>query len=193
MDLTSYEKFEAWGVALLAYVNAFKQYPTVLEKYFKRLGFGVDLDPEVLKTTWVPMAEWIRVTHDLVDEVGSSTVYNIGKRISERAMVPPEVDSATAVLMGMDFAFHMNHRQDGVVMFDPQTGVMLDGIGHYRCELQADGSSATMACDNPYPCDMDRGLLNGFAARFEPAVSVAHQSSACRKKGDSTCVYLIQW
>ncbi|NUO48687.1 MAG: hypothetical protein HOV80_07510 [Polyangiaceae bacterium] len=193
MDLTPYEKCDAWGMALLAYANAFKQYPTVLEKYFKRLGATFALDPAVLQDTWVPMAEWIKVTHDIVDEVGASTVYAIGKKISETAQVPPDVNSAAAVLMGMDFAFHMNHRKDGVIMFNPQNGQMIDGIGHYVCELQEGGSSATMACSDPYPCDMDRGLLNGFAARFEPAVSVSHQSTTCRKKGDSTCVYLIQW
>jgi hypothetical protein len=193
MDLSRFQPFDAWAMQLLAYKNAFKQYPTVLEKYFKRLSATMELDPEVLKDKWVAMGEWIAVTHEMVEEVGPSTVYAVGKKITETAMIPPEVNSAQAVLMGMDIAFHMNHRKNGVVMFDPATGAMLDGIGNYRCELGDDGSSATMTCYTPYPCDMDRGILAGFTSRFEPAVSVAHASSACRKKGDAACTYLVQW
>ena len=70
---------------------------------------------------------------------------------------------------------------------------MLDGIGHYACEIQPGGSSAHVTCDNPYPCDLDRGIIAGFAARFEPAVAVSHATSACRTKGDGACVYLVQW
>lgn len=143
MDTSPYASFDVWGVALLAHVHAFKQYPTVLEKYFKRIGIGTDPDPVALQTHWVPM--------------------------------------------------DMHHRKDGVVMFDPATSTMLDGIGHYRCEVQEGGTSATMTCDNPYPCDLDRGILAGFAARFEPAVSVSHSSAGCRKKGENACVYLVEW
>ena len=178
---------------LIAFRNAFQAYPTLWDKYAERLNATGDLDPEALKTTWVSMPDWIAITHEMVADVGPSTVYTIGKKITERAMVPPEIDSAAAVLMGMDVAFHMNHRREGVVMFDPQTGTMLDGIGHYQCELHADGNAATMTCSTPYPCEMDRGILAGFASRFEPAVSVSHASSTCRKKGDPSCVYLVQW
>ena len=177
----------------MAYAHAFRQYPTVLEKYFSKLGISGNLDPEVLKSQYVPMTAWVKSTHDIVDEVGASTVYSIGKKIPDTAPLPPGTDDIKAVLMGVDISFHMHHRKDGVVMFDPATGTMLEGIGHYHCELQGGGTSAHLTCDNPYPCDLDRGIIAGFAARFEPAVSVSHATSACRKKGDNACVYLVQW
>lgn len=193
MDTSAYENFDVWGVPLLAYVHAFKQYPTVLEKYFTKLGISGNLDPEALRTQYVQMAAWLQSTHEIVDEVGASTVYSVGKKIPDTAPLPPGTNDIKAVLNGIDISFHMHHRKDGVVMFDPATGTMLEGIGHYRCELNEDGTSATMTCDNPYPCDFDRGILAGFAARFEPAVSVSHAGTACRKKGDAACVYLVQW
>jgi hypothetical protein len=191
MDAGPY--YDVWGVPLLAYAHAFRQYPTVLEKYFSKLGISGNLDPEVLKSQYVPMTAWVKSTHDIVDEVGASTVYSIGKKIPDTAPLPPGTDDIKAVLMGVDISFHMHHRKDGVVMFDPATGTMLEGIGHYHCELQGGGTSAHLTCDNPYPCDLDRGIIAGFAARFEPAVSVSHATSACRKKGDNACVYLVQW
>lgn len=185
--------YDVWGVPLLAYAHAFRQYPTVLEKYFSKLGITGNLDPEALKSQYVPMTAWVKSTHEIVEEVGASTVYSIGKKIPDTAPLPPGTDDIKAVLVGVDISFHMHHRKDGVVMFDPQTGTMLDGIGHYHCELHEGGNTAHLTCDNPYPCDLDRGILSGFAARFEPAVSVSHATSACRKKGDSACVYLVQW
>jgi hypothetical protein len=70
---------------------------------------------------------------------------------------------------------------------------MLDGIGSYRYDGLMNESAATLYSDNPYPCDLDRGITAGFVARFEPSVSVTHHDDACRKKGDTACTYLIQW
>lgn len=193
MDESALAGYDVWGVPLLAYVFAFRQYPSVLEKYFARLGISGTLDHEHLKTRYIPMSGWVKSTHEIVEEVGASTAYSIGKKIPDTAPLPPGTEDIKAVLMGVDISFHIHHRKDGVVMFDAETGTMLEGIGHYRCDLLEGGTSATMTCDNPYPCDLDRGILAGFAGRFEPAVSVSHATSACRKKGDSACVYLVQW
>jgi hypothetical protein len=193
MTTNAYTNFDVWGVSLLGHVHAFKQYPTVLEKLLERTGITTKLDPETLATYWIPMPAWIQLTHGVAAEVGASTAYSIGRKIAEAAPLPPEIDSITAVLMGVDVSYHMHHRKDGVVMFDPATGSLLEGIGHYRCELQEGNTAATMTCDNPYSCDLDRGILAGFAGRFEPAVSVTHSGDGCRKKGDEACIYFVQW
>ena len=185
--------YDVWGVPLLAYAHAFRQYPTIMEKYFHKLGMAGALDPNELKSQYVPMDAWIASTHAIVQEVGASTVYTIGKKITDTAPLPPGVDDIKAVLMGIDASYHVHHRRDGVVMFDMETGTMLDGIGHYKCELQPNENKAHVTCDNPYPCDLDRGIIAGFAARFEPAVAVSHATSACRSKGDGACVYLVEW
>ncbi|NUO49308.1 MAG: hypothetical protein HOV80_10675 [Polyangiaceae bacterium] len=193
MDQAAYASFEVWGIALMGHLHAFKQYPSVLEKFFKRTGISANADPEALKAQWVPMAAWWQLTHEIVEEVGANTAYQVGRKIAEGAPLPPEVDSVAGALMGVDISYHMHHRKDGVIMFDPATGTLLDGIGHYHCQLEEGKTSAKMTCDNPYSCDLDRGILAGFAARFEAAVSVSHVDSGCRKKGDKACVYLIQW
>lgn len=194
MSFTRYANYDVWGLALLAYIGAFRQYPSVLDKYFKtRMGIDLDADPDSLKAIYVPMDKWLDVTHALVEEVGSNSVYTVGKRIAEASPLPPGIDDVAQVLFGIEMAYHMHHRKDGVAMLDPATGIKLDGLGHYACEILEGGTSAQMTCDNPYPCDLDRGIIAGFTARFQTAVSVSHATTACRKKGDKACVYLVQW
>ncbi|NUO48688.1 MAG: hypothetical protein HOV80_07515, partial [Polyangiaceae bacterium] len=142
MEFGHYAKYDVWGLALLAYIGAFRQYPTVLDKYFKnRMGIDLDADPESLKAIYVPMDKWLDVTHALVEEVGANSVYSVGKRIAEASPLPPGIDEVTQVLFGIEMAYHMHHRKEGVAMLDTTTGVKLDGLGHYACEILEGGAS----------------------------------------------------
>ncbi len=94
----------------------------------------------------------------------------------------------------MDIAYHLNHRKNGAPMFDPATGTMLDGIGHYKTEFLEKERRAIVVCEEPYPCEFDRGLVAALAARFEPMAKTAHDNDApCRKKGESSCTYVVSW
>ena len=80
-----------------------------------------------------------------------------------------------------------------MVMFDPATGMMLEGIGHYTAQPAGDRKIVCIA-ENPYPCDFDRGLITAMAARFERGARVIHDDTApCRKKGADSCKFLISW
>jgi hypothetical protein len=200
MKPSDYRDYEVWGIAVAAYVPVFRQYPTVGDKYFDPTRFGISREGggeawlERLRGIWIPLEAWLSTMHALVQEVGAATVFSIGKRVSEGAPLPPQVDNVAKVLQGIDDAYHIYHRKNGVVMLDPATGKKLDGIGTYATTMDASNSSATVQCLSvPYECDLDRGILAGFAGRFEPAVSVTHVQGSCRKKGDSSCSYLVQW
>ena len=82
-------------------------------------------------------------------------------------------------------------------MFDPSSGDMLEGIGHYGYE-KAGETSAVMTCGNPYPCDFDRGIIDAMARAFKPAdslfIKVRHDDTQpCRKNGADACTYRVQW
>lgn len=192
MQTGDYSNFEIHTMSVAAYAHAFQAYPTVLDRYFARYGLNGDVSAASQLEPWLPMSPWLHATHAIVEDVGGSTVYSIGKRVGGTVPLPPEIESAMAALSSVDIAYHLHHRRDGEIMFDPATGTMLDGIGHLRCVPESD-SSVKMVCDNPYPCDFDRGLLAGIVGRFEPAVSVMHTGSTCRKKGEPDCSYLVQW
>ena len=108
-------------------------------------------------------------------------------------MVPPEVDSVERALSTLDVLFHLHHRVDGQVMFDPATGKMLEGIGHYS--FQSDGNRrAFMICNNPYPSDFDRGIITGLARKLKPAAQVTQdETQPSRKRGDDSCTYVVTW
>jgi hypothetical protein len=91
----------------------------------------------------------------------------------------------------------MNHRINGEVLFNPKTGAMKEGIGHYSFE-KTGPRAANMVCKNPYPCDFDRGIIESAARKFKPAdsiiLSVTHDDSKpCRKKGHDSCTYIVTW
>jgi hypothetical protein len=49
-------------------------------------------------------------------------------------------------------------------------------------------------CENPYPCEFDRGILMGFAMRFEKLARVLHDDrAACRRAGGKSCTYTVAW
>ncbi len=73
---------------------------------------------------------------------------------------------------------------------------MTEGIGHYGHQ-RIDDRSARMVCNNPYPCDFDRGIIESAANKFKPAgfrVSVVHdEPSRCRMTGADACAYTVSW
>ena len=79
-------------------------------------------------------------------------------------------------------------------MFDPATGQKLSGIGNYGYTPVPRERRIISVCENPYPCDFDRGILTTLAAKFERASRVTHDDSApCRKNGADSCKYIIAW
>jgi hypothetical protein len=56
------------------------------------------------------------------------------------------------------------------------------------------GRRFELICENPYPCDLDRGIVEAMARRFEPAAMVFHDTkSLCRKAGGESCTFHVEW
>jgi hypothetical protein len=188
---------EVNGESLGATVDAFKQYPAVVSKYLVKYGLvrTVNGKPEpVDRSSWYPLDKWLAAYQEIAKEIGLNSLYTIGKKIPENAAFPPHLTDIRSALNSMDVAYHLNHRKDGVPMFDPATGVMLDGIGHIRTQAAENERRVTVICEQPYPCEFDRGLITALANRFEPMAKTLHDNSApCRKKGDTSCTYHVSW
>jgi hypothetical protein len=194
-DISAYKDYEVRGYNLGAFIDAFRQYPTVLAKYLIHRGLikGGGTLADFDRNIWYPLVPWLQVSEDLGAEVGANSLYTCGKKIPELALLPPDIADIYSSLGSMDVAYHMNHKKNGVVMFDPATGAMLEGIGHFSCQVKEGEKTIVMKCDSVYPCDFDRGIVGGFAARFEPFARAVHDAGPCRKKGDKTCSYVVRW
>jgi hypothetical protein len=145
---------------------------------------------------WFSQQSWLNAFKEIATVLGPNTLFTIGQKIPENAQFPPQINSVDSALGAIDVAFHMNHRINGKVLFDPATGKMQEGIGHYQFE-KVNPKEAKMTCPNSYPCDFDRGIIEGMAKRFKPVgsfVQVIHNDSApCRKKGAESCEYRVKW
>lgn len=146
---------------------------------------------------WYSQQAWLDSFRAISEKVGPGTLFLIGRKIPENAQFPPGIDSIEKALQAIDVAYHMNHRLSGEQLFDPQTGVMKEGIGHYKY-AQLERKKARITCNNPYPCDFDKGIIDAMAKRFKPSASVlvkvSHDDSApCRKKGADSCTYSVEW
>lgn len=187
---------EVSGESVGAIIDGFRKFPTVVLKYLNKFGFvkqAQSLD-EVNRTMWYPQESWLSAFEAITNEVGTNSLYAVGRSIPENAIFPPHLNDVYAGLASLDIAYHLNHRKDGQVMFNPENGVMLEGIGHILAKPVANERRAVVHGENPYPCDFDRGIIAALANRFEPGAKTVHDPDApCRKKGAESCTYVVWW
>ncbi len=153
---------------------------------FKSVALGILADNGIVDPkpgAWYPQQNWLDAFEKISDALGPNTLFNIGLKIPENAIFPPEIETIEQALQAIDVAYHINHRGGE--------------IGEYR--YQCIGlKSAKMICPNPYPCAFDRGIITAMAKRFKPKdcamVNVTHDDSACcRMEGAESCTYLVTW
>jgi len=188
---------EVSGESLGATVDAFKQYPSIVTKYLALHGVVKTVNGKqetIDRAAWYPLDKWLAAYQAIAKEIGVNSLYTIGKKIPENAVMPPHINDLKSALTTLDAYYHFVHRKNGTIMFDPATGNMLEGIGHARCEYFDDQHRALIIMETPYPCEFDRGLVTALAARFEPMTRTVHDNDApCRKKGGPSCTYVITW
>lgn len=199
MQFRAFESgIEVLGQAVWAIVDGFlvsKQLPSqaLVECGIGTLGPDgiVVIDP----SAWYSQEAWLAAFERISTTVGPQVLFNIGKRIPENAVFPSwelDIDSA---IRSLDVAYHLNHRREGQVMFDTDTGTMLEGIGHYGYERRSAHEDLIISrCQNPYPCDFDCGILTSMARRIKPLANVLHLAGLpCRKLGADSCTYHVVW
>jgi hypothetical protein len=202
-DLNSQEafmaQFEAFspgievnGQSVLSVVAGMSMLASLKTMAIKILSANGINDPKA--NQWYPQQAWLNAFKDISEKVGPATLCSIGKVIPESAQWPPSVNSVETALASIDVAYHMNHRINGKVMFDPATGRMVEGIGHYGFEKIGE-KKVKMVCKNPYPCDFDRGIVEAVAKKFAPSgafVTVTVTDDG-RKRGGESSTYSVQW
>ncbi|NMO21654.1 hypothetical protein HPC49_48555 [Pyxidicoccus fallax] len=143
---------------------------------------------------WYDLDHYMPVYKKIDTLLGGRGLEKVGSFIPKNAEFPPNIQDIHGALASIDVAFHMNHRKDGKPMFNPLTGEMTEGIGHYRYQPVAGKNEALLVCDNPCPCRFDQGLIKGMAQRFQPQATLTHvPDTGCRTKGDASCTYVVTW
>jgi hypothetical protein len=188
---------EVFGASVGAFVDAFKLFPSVVLKCLVKNGIGTMSAKgtvEIDKNRWYPQEKWLAAWEEIATTVGPRACYQIGRQVPKHAVFPPTITEIHGAVASIDVAYHMNHRKGGKVMFDPATGQKAKGIGTYGYEATPGERRITSVCENPYPCDFDRGLVSEIVSKFEKNARVSHDDGApCRTKGAASCTYVISW
>jgi hypothetical protein len=190
-------KIEVNCVAVASIVEAFRLLPELAYRILAKHGLG-SLRPDGRYVSapgeWHPVGPVMAAIDEVSRTVGRYKMFEVGKLIPKKAILPPNITDIVTMFRSVDVAYHLNHRKSGQPMFDPATGTMLEGIGHYGFEMTPGERRIISLCENPYPCDFDHGLMTTFAQRFERHAHVDHvNTQPCRKDGASSCTYEITW
>lgn len=149
------------------------------EKAIQILGNHGITNPQ--KEEWYPQQSWLNSFKEIAESIGTYALYCIGVTIPDNAQFPPAIDSLEKALASIDIAYHLNHRGGE--------------IGYYKFLKDVDGS-LHFICNNPYPCEFDRGIIEGVARKYitaEQLVLVKHDDTApCRDKDADSCTYHLE-
>jgi hypothetical protein len=127
---------------------------------------------------WYSQQAWLNAFRAIAEEIGPDALYAIGRNIPDSADWPDDIDTLEKALASIDIAYHMNHKGGA--------------IGHYLFEKKAEGAGI-MVCNEPYPCDFDRGIIEAVAAKFSTKFQLTHEDETCRKTGAACCAYQLSW
>jgi hypothetical protein len=188
---------EVLGICVTAYIQACKVFPSAMTRRLAKHGIGTlngKNEISIDNNAWFPQEKWLRAFEEIANEVGPRACYQIGRNVFDNVPFPPDIRDIQSAVASLDVAYHMNHRRNGKVMFDPGTGQKTAGIGNYGYQPVRNERKIVSVCENPYPCDFDRGMLTEIASRFERSARVTHdEQTGCRKTGGNSCTYTITW
>ncbi len=197
MQFRPFEKgIEVNGVTVFSVVDGLGVFKSLARKYLLEVGIGIEKDGEYIidPDQWYSHESWLKAFEHIANDIGDSVLREIGMKIPENAQFPPWVNDIVSAMKSIDVAYHMNHRKDGKVMFDVNTGKMYEGIGHYGYERADNDHKIVSECRNPYPCAFDEGIIKSMAKKFEAKSNVVHDSTKpCRKNGAESCTYIVTW
>lgn len=169
---------ETLGVSLMIWIKESGFFKQKIQEILAEKGVR-----EIQPDKWYPMQLVLDIHRTIYETVGPNTLFLMGKYVPEYAVFPPDIDALGKALASIDAAYHMTNRGKS--------------IGYYKFKRTGQRTAA-MICNNPFPCDFDRGIISGMIDKFKPKgclhkARLTHEESLCRKKGDNSCTYLISW
>jgi hypothetical protein len=183
-------RLETHGGALVNILRSSGAVGAFARASLKAAGLSFAADEAGGIPDWYSLDANLRVLNAIARRFGDRAVFRIGLTVPKHARFPPGMTTLRQALAGLDCAYHTNHRRDDAVMFDPDTGTKLNGIGNYDCQETPEGLLVAEST-SVYPCSFDLGLVSGLAARFAPKATVRHGNAPCRRRGSPVCHYPI--
>jgi hypothetical protein len=189
--------FGILGQALQTMVEGFGAFRSLASGILLAEGIGtrgpdghIRLDPE----TYYALEAELKAFKHAYEQVGGATMFNVGLKVPENAIFPPDVVDVYASVESINLAYHINHSKDGVSMYDSATDRMIDGIGDYLTTSHRDQERIIVVNATPYPDDFSRGIVTALARRFESRANVEiDETKPTLKNGGETSTYIVTW
>ena len=190
-------QFQVLGMNLQIVIDGFGSFTLLANKILLEEGLGTNDGTGTVKFEadgWYSLDRWLKTLERVGNEFGRILLYQSGMATPKNVVLPPAVTDIHSALKCIDIAYHMNHAVRGEVMFNPSTGEMREGIGHYGYAHAPEKNLITIESSTPYPCDFDQGIITAMAQRFQPTAMLSHDASKpCRKSGGHSCAYHVTW
>ena len=162
------------GGNILSLLGAMQAYRSMGERALAQHGIA-----NVEARRWYPLDAFVAALGAMRQLVGAEALYRIGREIPNHIELPPGLDSFDAVAGSFGPAFALNHRGAGA-----------GGITH---TITGPGS-ARIVTGTPYPCEFDRGVIDGFFhARLGVRCVIEPDDGAeCKGRGGQSCTYVVR-
>jgi hypothetical protein len=190
------KQYQVLGSNLQSIMGGFGSFTLIASKFLLSEGIGTADETMMAQfepQQWYPLDRFLRVFDRIHAEFGNYTLRQVGIHVPKTAALPPQVSDIHAAFGFMDAVYHLNHGFKNQPMFNPATGEIAEGIGHYKFVPVPGANLIKVDVDVPYPCPFDEGLVIALAQRFKPAATITHDKASCRSRGGNNCVYHVTW
>jgi hypothetical protein len=194
-SFSEYKGMEISGRAVFGIVRAFGQFKALASQLLLAEGIGQQgMDGLVLvqPEAWYPLDAYLRAYTRAGEQMNDSVLHQLGVSVAKIAEEPVPIKDLRTAARALDQGYHLAHRKNGRLMWDPATGQTIEGIGHFQYRERADGA-IEIESDTPYPCASEKGILFGLMQRIHAVGAILHdESHPCRNRGKKSCLYVIK-
>ncbi|HLL02807.1 MAG TPA: hypothetical protein VK539_19650 [Myxococcaceae bacterium] len=189
------KQFHVLGANLQNIIGGFGSFTLIASKFLLEEGIGTPDDTMMAHfdaEKWYPLDRFLRVFDRIHAEFGNYTLRQVGLQVHKNAVLPPQIVDLMSAFTAMDVGYYMNHAYNEQPLFNPKTGQMTEGIGHYKPNVGT-ANKITVESSTVYPCPFEEGVVTALAQRFKPTAALAHDRAGCRSRGSKVCLYHVSW
>ncbi|MBI9069522.1 MAG: hypothetical protein JEZ09_19655 [Salinivirgaceae bacterium] len=168
---------EISGNALSAYITGFPDYLSdIAETILQNNNLQ---HPEQGK--WYNFHDYLAALDDIGKKFGSSSLYEIGKQAVNSSIIPEGVVTFVDAINNLQKAFEINHRNGQICEIK-------------ILKMKVSKGKVILEIINPYPFEVNRGILTGLSRNYTPNESVMPDVEIDENKSNFPVgIYTITW
>lgn len=127
---------------------------------------------------WYPLQTARSIYTMIGARIGDLNLRAVGVKMIDAARLSPEVKDVPSALSRLDATYHLHVRGPD--------------IGHVTTTFE-DDRTAVIVSSTPFPCALQRGIVQGCCSRFGERALIEHGPGGCMDQGAASCTYRVAW